>query len=126
MQEVNLYYTNAPFLADHNKLIQRLAKLNSVAEVKAGGGLHLTQTKYDCWLDVNQQAAQQYLDKLEAQRQVQEKLVKQLESRLKNKAYIKNAPAELVDETRAQLKNVEGVLENIIRERERFSNAAKQ
>ncbi len=121
LHNANLYYTSAPFLAEHAELIKRLARLASVREVKAGHGLHLTQTKYKCWLDVDHQTAQQYLSKLSGQKLSQEQSIKQLEARLSNKAYVHQAPPALVEQTREQLEAARQLINHINEEFERFS-----
>lgn len=120
-KKLSLYYSDAPFIAENAELLKHLAKLVNVGQVKAGHGLHLTSTRSDCWLDVDPTTAQRYAKKLEAQKAEQEKLIAQLESRLSNKEYLKKAPSELVNETKAQLVSAKEQLGRLAREYERFS-----
>lgn len=117
---VTLYYTEVPFLKENAPLIKRLARLQEVAEVKAGTGLFLTETSYRCWLDIDQHTAQAYLKELEGKQAAQEAVIKQLESRLTNKSYVQNAPHHIVEQTKQQLEENKQLLANLQREYERF------
>lgn len=118
---LSLYYSDAPFLNEHADLIKRLAKLGDVREVKAGHGLHLTQTDYNCWLDIDNETARRYLGELDQQRAEQEQLIKQLEGRLANKGYVKNAPSQLVEETKQQLETAKAQVAKLTSIYEQFS-----
>jgi valyl-tRNA synthetase len=120
----NLYYTREPFLTKHAELIQHLAGLGSVSEVRDGQGLHLTQTKYRCWLDVDQEATLHYSKQLEEKRAAQEKLVAQLQARINNQDYVKNAPKAVVQQSEEQLKAAQALLTKINKERARFNSDA--
>ncbi len=117
---VTLYYTDVPFLRDNAAIIKRMAGLQAVTEVRAGSGLHLTGTKYTCWLDIDKSTAQAYLKGLEVKRAKQVADIKQLEGRLANKDYVKNAPKAVIEQTKDQLKTVQELLASIDRERQRF------
>jgi len=118
---VTLYYTDVPFLRDNAVIIKRLAHLTAVTEVSDGNGLYLTSTKHRCWLDIDPGTARAYLTELEGKRSRQEATVKQLEARLSNKSYVDNAPKEVVNQTKDQLKEAEELLETIEEEAKRFS-----
>jgi valyl-tRNA synthetase len=122
---LSLYYTDVPFLQTHAELIKRLGKLDDVREVKAGHGLHLTQTNYNCWLDIDAATARHYLGELDKQRAQQEQLIKQLEGRLANKSYVKNAPKELVEESKQQLEAAHAQLDKLSNVYEQFSAIGK-
>lgn len=116
-----LYYTDVSFLRDNAAIIKRLAGLQAVTEVRAGAGLHLTGTKYTCWLDIDKGTARAYLKELEAKRDKHAATIKQLEARLANKDYVKNAPKAVVEQTKGQLKAAQELLDSLDRERQRFS-----
>jgi valyl-tRNA synthetase len=115
-----LYYTDVPFLRDNAAIIKRLTRLQAVTEVRAGAGLHLTGTKYTCWLDIDKSTAQAYLKELEGKRAEQANSIKQLETRLANKDYVKHAPKEVVGQTKDQLQAAQELLISIDQERQRF------
>jgi valyl-tRNA synthetase len=117
---ITLYYTDVPFLNDNAAIIKRLAHLQAVTEVQDGAGLHLTSTKYDCWLDIGPCVAQAYLKELETKLAEQAAVIKQLESRLANDTYVKNAPKEVVRQTKDQLKTAQAQLAILEIEQQRF------
>ncbi len=121
LKKVNLYFTDVDFLKDHGALIAGLAQLEGVHEVEAGQGLHLTQTSYSCWLDVDKETMDRYREKLEKQLTEAEKQRDGYKKRLDNEAYVKQAPKKLVDETKQQLEDTNTLLANIQKEIERFS-----
>ena len=120
---VTLYYTDVPFLRDNADTIKQLARLQAVTEVRDGTGLYLTSTKHVCWLDIDTVTARIYLDELEGKRAKQTELIKQLEARLANKDYVKNAPGEIVNQTKDQMKAARELVESIDQETSRFSPA---
>jgi valyl-tRNA synthetase len=123
VQNLSLYHKGEGFLRDNADIIKTLAKLEVVQEVKDGYGLHLTQTPYACWLDVDQETAHHFLDQLKAKQTSHEQLIKQFESRLANKAYVENAPKQIVEETKTQLEQARTLLAKVTDEYDRFSTA---
>lgn len=121
--DLNLYHLGDEFLSEHADLIKKLSGINSITEVKDGRGLNLTSTKHKGWLDINHEEAKRFLDQLLGQKQGQAAAVKRLEERLANKSYVKNAPKELVDETKAQLEEAREALAKITEEHKRFSSS---
>ncbi len=126
ISKAKLYHTGSELLTLHADLIIRLAKLKSISEVSAGKGLHLTQTTENCWLDVDHETAARYLTKLEEQQTAEALSVERLKARLSNDSYVKNAPDELVAETKSQLNESEQRLNQINTELERFGTASKE
>jgi valyl-tRNA synthetase len=120
VQGATLYYTDVPFLTDNAGLIQRMARLDAVTEVRAGTGLYLTSTTYRCWLDIDMATARNYQAQLGEKKTAQEGVIKRLEDRLANKSYTDNAPRKVVNETKEQLKEARELLESIAKEYERF------
>ena len=120
---LNLYHRNETFLNDNGDLIKNLTKLESVTGVRDGSGLHLTSTKYDAWLDVDERTAREFIAKLGEKKTDEEKQVKQLEARLANKSYVQNAPKQIVDETKQQLEEARERLAKITEEHARFTSS---
>ena len=118
--DATLYYTGVPFLSDNAELIKRLARLNSVSEVKDGTGLYLTSTPYRCWLDIEQSTATRFADQLQAKQTTQQTGIDRLKARLENKSYRQNAPRHVVEQTEQQLADAEAQLQAITQEYERF------
>jgi valyl-tRNA synthetase len=121
LRKCNLYYTKVPFLEKNAALLARLAGLKEVKEVDSGHGLHLTQTKYTCWLDVDEETAQRYTTKLQDQLTTLKATADRLEGRLANKSYVANAPKELVAETQKQLAETKELLAGVTKELARYS-----
>ncbi len=109
---LTLQYANNEFMNEHANLVKQLTRLKSVS-VGRGIGLKLSQTKHDCWLDVDLKTIHNYLKELENQQAEQEKLIKQLRDRLGNKAYADKAPRNLVEASKQQLAEAEQQLEKL-------------
>jgi valyl-tRNA synthetase len=124
LEKPTLYYTHEPFVVEHAELIRRLARLESISEVKDGKGLRLTETNYDCWLDVDQNSLRAYVRELAGKIGEQEKVIAGLKKRLENKAYVDKAPKEVVNQTKDQLKAAEEQLEKLHHEQQCFSSSS--
>jgi valyl-tRNA synthetase len=107
LNDSTLYHSGSKFLERNSELIVKLTNLKGINQVESGRGLHLTSTSEDCWLDIEVTKVQSFVNTLEAKAEEQNKMIHTLKSRLKNKAYVKNAPKTLVDETHANLKEAE-------------------
>ena len=116
-----LHYQNVSLITGHGELIKRLAGLGGLKEGKATEGLRLTSTPYAIWLDIDRQKAQQYSDKLKEQQMELEAAIKRLDGRLASQDYVSKAPAELVEETRAQLAVEKARLTTLQAEADKFS-----
>jgi valyl-tRNA synthetase len=80
-------------------------------------------TKYNCWLDVDRETTEHYVTKLEKDLKEAENKRDGYKKRLSNEAYVKQAPKELVEETKEQLKDSERLTESIKEQINRFSVA---
>ncbi len=116
-----LYHRGAQLLNEQRQLIANLARVKDVVEVEDGDGLHLTTTAFDCWLDIDAATAESFVRELGNQIEQQQKAISQLEGRLSNESYVKNAPNRLVDETRDQLESAKQQLQKLSDEQARFS-----
>jgi valyl-tRNA synthetase len=116
-----LYYTDVPLLAENGSLVARLSGLGDVREVDSGTGLQLTSTKYACWIDVDSETLRTHADKLNGQIEGEERHIAQLKGRLNNENYVRNAPKQIVAETKEQLANAEETLKRLQAEARRFS-----
>ena len=120
---VTLYHDNVAFLSENAPIIKRLARLIAVTEVTDGTGLYLTSTSVKCWLDIDQSTAQAYLGELKEKQHKQQGVIEQLEKRLANASYVKNAPKAVVNQTKEQLEEARQLLESLGREYDRFSGS---
>ncbi len=119
---VNMYHTGDEFITEHAEVIKSLAKLAGVTEVKDGYGLHLTNTKRRVWLDIDQEVARHFVAELDSKLATQKQLIKNLEGRLANKSYVKNAPKQIVEQTKEQLAEAREMLKKVEDERSRFAS----
>lgn len=118
----SLYFSGSELLRNHADLIKQLGRLRNVAEVRDGSGIYLTATKHRAWLDIDRETAQHYIEELKRKLDGQTRLIKQLEARLANKAYVRNAPSAIVNETKKQLAEARHTGENIQAELARFGS----
>lgn len=121
---LNLYHAGEPFLGAHEDIIRSLTKIEGVKEVRDGHGLHLTTTRRNCWLDLDQESMRTFVSQLKSKCDEQQKLVVQLQARLANKAYVDNAPKRIVQETKQSLGDAQAQLEKLTTEYERFAGQA--
>lgn len=126
LNENHLYHNDNAFLEDNKELIMRMTGLQDVLSVTSGNGLHLTQTVHDCWLDVEQQKAQEYLAKLAEKLQKLEKSIDNLTTRLNNKKYVSSAPKALVEQTKQQMVDEKAIHAKLKTEVANFEYAIKR
>lgn len=123
--KLQLRHSGQEFIQQHADLIVGLAKLGGATKAtdeQQGQGIRLVQSKYELWLNVDSAALKSYLSELNGKQQSQQNLIKQLQGRLSNKAYVANAPASVVDQTKQQLEQAEQLLQGVEAELERFSS----
>ncbi len=111
-----LYFSKAESIDSNKNLIKSLARLGEVSESENPKGLRLTGAKHAVWLDISDEAAQAYRDKLKEAKTQLEASVKLLEGRLSAKSYIENAPEELVTQTKRELETAKTQLETTAKE----------
>jgi len=116
---INLTTANDLVLS-HEKLLNNLAKINSIQKTKVGYGLKL-QSVDEVWVDVSNQQIISFKDSLNGQKKDQLKVIKNLEARLNNSAYLNKAPKALVEDTRTDLLKTKTSLENIEKQIKNFS-----
>jgi valyl-tRNA synthetase len=121
VSDATLYYTNEELIKDNASVIKKVASLKDVVEVSNGKGIRLTSTKLNCWLDIDQTYANEYLKELDVKKTKQRSIIEQLKKRLANKNYLSNAPKEVVDQTKLQLEDAESLLKSIEAEVQKFS-----
>jgi len=121
-----LLYKDSDIIEENKELVKRLGRLGSVKETGQRSGIRLTGTKQTVWLDIDHRTARSYLEKLRSQMHDQEALIKMLEDRLANKAYVKRAPKKLVEETKAQLTDEKDKLQTLQNELKTFEKSLNQ
>lgn len=106
----NLYFIDAPFIMENSDIIRTLAKLEDVRQVSDGRGLHLTQTKENCWLDIDYATAREFTGRLQEKQAAVTSQINLLKNRLSNDSYVKKAPKQLVEQSEQQLKDLQDEL----------------
>lgn len=108
-----LYHKGNEILRDNSDLITRLSGVQGVREVSDGHGLHLTTVDIDCWIDVEEQITRDYLFKLIRRRDKRQKEIAAFKARLASSSYLKRAPKEIVEDTRARLAEASSYAEKL-------------
>jgi valyl-tRNA synthetase len=99
--------------------------ISKIQKVSSGKGLHLTRSRHEAWIDVEEQKATEYINKLIKRREGLESEISKLESRLSNKSYTKNAPSKIVQQTKDNLTEQQELAEKISLEIQTFEHAIK-
>jgi valyl-tRNA synthetase len=100
-----MLYQNDSLIADNKDLIKHLARLKDVTEVDQARGLRLAASNREAWLDVDQDTMYEHQSNLEVRLAETRQFINTLEARLSNESYVAKAPAQLVEESRAQLES---------------------
>ena len=116
-----LYHYDDELINAHSEIIKKLAGLNSVQSVEVGQGVYLTTTPHKCWIDIDREAADSYLSKLETEKQQAQAQISNYTARLDNTSYVQSAPERIVTQTRHSLSDARANLERIEAELTRFS-----
>ena len=113
-----LLFQNDSLIADNATLIKMLAKLKSVESVDNPRGIRLANSGREAWIDISTKTLDEHEDNLETRLNEVNQQIINLQARLANEAYIKKAPAKLVEESRALLAQRIELRERLIRELE--------
>lgn len=111
-----LVYVNDGLVDANTELIGTLAKLKGITKVGEGRGLRLAVARHEVWLDIDDATLRHHHNQLQARLEDAQSQIKRLNERLANKSYVSNAPAKVVDETRAQLADQRIIEERLVRE----------
>lgn len=104
-------------LTDNSNLVCKLANL-SVLKQGSGHGLSLLSTKG--WLEVDDNHLKDYKKALMAKITAEQGSIANLNKRLSNKAYVAQAPEQVVQQTKDQLKQALANLELLQKDQKRF------
>lgn len=113
-----LLYENDSLIADNEALVKRLAGLKAVTYTEQPKGLRLAVPNREAWLDVTAETLYEHQGRLEARLAECKQRIMQLEARLSNENYVKQAPKKVVAETRDQLAEQRELEERLGRELE--------
>lgn len=120
LRDTKLHYIAPDFITSNATLIEKLTGIKAVTEVQLSPGLRLTNSAYQCWLDVDNNALKEYIGEMKGKLTAQQSVVTRLESRLANTAYTAKAPPKLVEQTKLQLTEAQTILATLSQEAERF------
>ncbi len=109
-------YRQDPLIDQHADLLVHLAKLKGVQKVEQAHGLRLAIAHHEAWLDVDEDTLASHKSKLEQRLADCRSTIGKLDARLENKSYVDNAPAAVVEQTRAQLADTRSLEERLARE----------
>jgi valyl-tRNA synthetase len=115
-----LHHTGDWLIETDSELLKKLAGLEEVSSLPIENGIKLTGTRHTAWLAVDKEVIADYLSQLKDKKAAAEQSIQQLESRLKNKSYVENAPERVVKETRAQLEETNELLQSLEEAEKRF------
>ena len=115
--------TNNKLLIEYQELINKLAKTNTIKQIEIGQGLKLQSTE-NVWININRDEIDRFIDALNNQLQDQISVVKNLENRLSNSAYVANAPSKLIEESRNDLALAQTKVENLNKQISIFSRSS--
>jgi valyl-tRNA synthetase len=101
-----LLYENDSLLADNSDVIARLAHLEAVQHTEKPEGLRIAVPNREAWLKVTPDVLYEHQGKLETRLAECKQRIMQLEARLSNKNYVKQAPRKIVDQTKEELETL--------------------
>ncbi len=111
-----MVYQKDSLIEDNAELIQKLTRLKSIKAVDQPRGLRLATTGRDAWLDISAETLYEHQSNLEVRLAETNSFIRNLESRLENKAYIEKAPQKLVEETKTQLEQKKALAQRLVDE----------
>lgn len=111
-----MLYQDDNLIADNLQLIQRMSKLKEIKVTDQPRGLRLAASGRQAWLDISEETLYEHQTNLELRLAEVNAQINNLSSRLANESYIKKAPANLVEESKEQLKQKEAFKERLLRE----------
>ena len=121
IKKVPLEYKESQLIKENDELLKKLARLSSVNEAKEEKGVHLATTTENCWLAIDETITRSYLLKLQDRIRVSESSINQLQGRLSNESYTRNAPKKIVEQTQEALAKEMEILKTLKTELENFS-----
>jgi valyl-tRNA synthetase len=99
-----LVYGSDSLIDDNHALITRLAGLKEVKKIDNPKGLRLAVPGREAWLAIDEKTLKKHRKNLEERLEKVSGIIKNLETRLASDSYVANAPLDVVEETRQQLK----------------------
>ncbi len=115
-KKYDLIYISDELIANNHKLIKHLAHLNDVVQQEKPEGIRIANTAHNCWLRVDAETLYRHQSDLEMRLLEARAQVARLAQRLESKDYLAKAPTKLINESKAQLKEVEEMVARLEKE----------
>lgn len=113
-----LLYEHDSLVADNADVIMRLANLAAVQYVEKPEGLRIAVPNREAWLKVTSDVLYEHQGKLETRLAECKQRIMQLEGRLANENYVKQAPKKIVEQTKEELETLQELETRLGRELE--------
>lgn len=114
-----LVYNRSELLAENAHLITKLAGIGGTEQGSDVAGIRLISA--EAWLEADKKHLQAYQKDLQAKINQSTSIIANLEKRLSNKAYVAQAPAHVVQQTKDQLAEYQADLSLLQADQKRFS-----
>jgi len=108
-----LLYHGNDLLEENANLIKQLTKASHIEAVKQGRGLRVSTNELNVWVDVDKAAIKSYQTSLKRKRDEVGEYLQRLQTQLTNPNYIKNAPKDLVQQTKDRAVETELVVSKL-------------
>jgi valyl-tRNA synthetase len=109
-------YEHDTLIRENADLYARLANLKAVTQVEQPQGLRLAVANREAWLAVTEDVLYEHQSKLEVRLAQTRQRLESLQARLANPRYVEQAPHAVVEETKAQLAELEELFKRLRRE----------
>ncbi|HLB66492.1 MAG TPA: valine--tRNA ligase [Candidatus Saccharimonadales bacterium] len=123
LKKPSLHSEPSELIHGNAELIRKLASLGDITETAVENGVRLVNSPVESWLAVSQSDLEDYKNHLKIRQKEQASVVSKLETRLKNKAYVSNAPKSIIEETKHQLNEAKEQLAKFSENEKRISAA---
>lgn len=117
-QKYSVLYAPSALIEDNADLIQQMTRAKAVVKTDNPEGLRLANSGQEAYLDVNQKTFHKHRTNLENRLNECQEVIKNLETRLANKAYAEKAPTALVEETKSILEEKRALASTLSKELE--------
>lgn len=112
-EHYTMLYMDDTLVAENTDLIAKLAHFKGIEHVDQARGLRLASSGRDAWLDISAETLYEHQSNLEKRLAEARNSVEMLTARLANENYVKQAPAELVEESRDMLTSKTELIERL-------------
>jgi valyl-tRNA synthetase len=121
-KKVTIYYKDSSLIDLNREVVTKLTSVKNIEKTDNAQGLKLTASSSPIWIDVDIEKAKAYAAVLVNKQQQQLKIIDNLKQRLDNKNYVNNAPEDVINQTKSQLKQAKQLHEALASEIKLFSD----